>query len=330
MARFYTSINSFADAEAFYNKIVPLRGRKSEGRDIRPLGDRRRKWERIVKVSRNCYALTNGWHPGEDDWWMYVAGAAASPKDMAFYSPIVWRRHRDGTETVTVRNGTGPGQHNGVYDFLHRHLPRYMRFRMGNGTHFIGVHGTEYYLAKGRTVPNATYKRLVGTSYDSGWYQTKDDKASLTFKVLDGRYELVGDAMAVPKPPKKRVDKALKAELKPHLDAFRDWAIAITPMLPTDWQYERTVLEEARTVPIGDFRLGYSAGYAFNASNYVLARQVLIHEFHQLRLLLALHMRIHVTNTLSHQPTRSEFNAAFNRWANRTFGLINTVQGDAE
>lgn len=347
MARYYTSINSFAEAEAFYNKIVPLRGAKNKDKDIRPLGDRRRKWERIVKVSNNCYALTSGWHPGESDYWMRDRAADGEPPIswMAKYSPIVWRRHKDGTETVTLRNGTGPGPHNSVYAFLQRYVPRYMHFIQTRAGHqHIHVrgsgNGTDYYLAKGRTIPKQYVARA--SKYDLGreWYQTTDDKAPLTFKVLDGHYELVCEAMTVPKPPKKRVDKTRKAVLKPHIDAFRDWAIAILPMMPTDWQSESEVLNQARTVPIGDFRIGYSVGWAFNAYNSELAEQIIQHDQHALRVLLALNMRAVVRSALqdkhgsdtntTHLHLNDGFQTAYNRWANKTLGLINTVKGDAE
>lgn len=343
MARYYRAINSFADIETAYNLTLPMRGAKNKDKDIRPIGDRKRKWERIVKVSRNCYALTSGWHPGEAGYWMRGYGADGEPPIswMAKYSPIVWRRHKDGTETVTLRNGTGPGPHNSVYEFLRRHIPRYMHFIQTRAGHqHIHVRGTDYYLAKGRTIPKQ-YADCVSTyTWGRQWYQTTDDKASLTFKVLDGRYELVGEAMTVPKPPKKCVDKTRKAVLKPHIDAFRDWAIAILPMMPTDWQSKFEVLNQARTVPIGDFRLGYSVGWAFNTKNTRLAEQVIQHDQHALRVLLALHMRAVVRSALenkhgsdtntTHLHLNDGFQTAYNRWANKTLGLINTVKGDAE
>ena len=343
MARYYKAINSFADIETAYNLTLPLRGAKNKDKDIRPIGDRKRKWERIVKVSKNCYALTNGWHPGEPDYWMRDSAVDGEPPIswMAKYSPIVWRRHKDGTETVTLRNGTGSRQHNSVYDFLQRHVPRYMFFRQTNvGHQYISVHGTDYYLAKGRTIPKQYAARALKYDSERVWYQTTDDNASLTFKVLDGRYEFVGEALTVPKPPKKRVDKARKAALKPHIDAFRDWAIAILPMMPSDWKSENEVLNQARTVPIGAFRLGYSVGWAFNTYNSKLAEQIIQHDQHALRVLLALDMRAVVRSALetehgsgtnyTHLHLNAGFQTAYNRWVNRVLGLINEVQGDAK
>lgn len=50
--------NSFEEIERAYNSIRPISG-KRRASDIRPIGDRRRWWERIVKVSSNEYTVTD-------------------------------------------------------------------------------------------------------------------------------------------------------------------------------------------------------------------------------------------------------------------------------
>jgi hypothetical protein len=55
----YVFYNSFDDVVSEYNKTVPIRGaRKAE--DLRPLGQRRKWWERIIKVNENTYVLDDG------------------------------------------------------------------------------------------------------------------------------------------------------------------------------------------------------------------------------------------------------------------------------
>tara|TARA_R110002126_G_scaffold183929_1_gene332375 strand:+ start:677 stop:835 length:159 start_codon:yes stop_codon:yes gene_type:complete len=44
---YFNKINSFADAEARYADTKPIRGNNM---DMRPLGKRSRKWERITKL----------------------------------------------------------------------------------------------------------------------------------------------------------------------------------------------------------------------------------------------------------------------------------------
>ena len=63
MALTWTNFASFKDVVKHYENIKPLVSKlHTREDDIRPIGDRNRKWERIVKVSRNCYALSDGYH----------------------------------------------------------------------------------------------------------------------------------------------------------------------------------------------------------------------------------------------------------------------------
>jgi len=135
----YTNYRSFAEVVAHYDSITPLRGSTNAGKDIRPIGDRRRKYERIVKISNNCYALSDGYHFGDEHFGYWYHGQHFTPTlaDMEKYAPIVWRKKRDGTEEVTLRNGWGPSTHVNRYNFLYRHSPRYMLFQIRNGKHFI-------------------------------------------------------------------------------------------------------------------------------------------------------------------------------------------------
>ena len=57
MALTFSSFSSFDDVVYHYENIKPMGGITNKGKDIRPIGDRKRKYERIVKISNNCYAL---------------------------------------------------------------------------------------------------------------------------------------------------------------------------------------------------------------------------------------------------------------------------------
>ena len=65
MALTYSSFESFDDVVYNYENIKPMGGSTNKGKDIRPIGDRKRKYERIVKISNNCYALSDGFHFGD-------------------------------------------------------------------------------------------------------------------------------------------------------------------------------------------------------------------------------------------------------------------------
>ena len=170
----YTNYRSFAEVVAHYDSITPLRGSTNAGKDIRPIGDRRRKYERIVKISNNCYALSDGYHFGDEHfgYWYHGQHFTPTPADMEKYAPIVWRKKRDGTEEVTLRNGWGPSTHVNRYNFLYRHSPRYMLFQIRNGKHFIetgrnlpGTENTRYYLAKTTTMPKVMHNKTTNNQY---------------------------------------------------------------------------------------------------------------------------------------------------------------------
>ena len=112
MALYFSDINNFESVVKRYEDTKVLVSCKHpRSHDVRPIGDRTRKWERIVKVSRNCYALSDGYHRGDPlfSFWGYsVTGEPPQGGDMCYYAPLVWRKHRDGTTSLRVMNGTGP------------------------------------------------------------------------------------------------------------------------------------------------------------------------------------------------------------------------------
>jgi hypothetical protein len=341
MALTYSAFETFAEVASWYERTKPLGGADNLGKDIRPIGDRRRKWERIVKISDNCYALSDGFHFGDEHFPTWDRGTEwkATLKDMEKYAPIVWRKKRDGTETVTLRNGYGQGAHTGRYQFLWRHTPRGFTFVNRNGKHFIRTQfdGKEYYLAKVRTTPRPIYERIkqdaVNTTSQwakarARWVQVQDDNSALTFKRTDAGWEFESGGKPIPVAPKKRVNVALKKALAPALNAFRDWAFAVTPMLPVrDYAYRNEMrnqmvewAKEANVEVTGRWDLAHM----FTPE---LARTVITDEEHPMRLHFAVAMRIHLnTHTFSEAETEAQLKAQFNRWANKELGLVKEVK----
>lgn len=342
MALTFTSFNNFAEVEAHYNNIKPLRGKDNAGKDIRPIGDRARKWERIVKISDYCYALSDGYHMGDEhfgNYRLYGLDAEYTPtlKDMEKYAPIVWRKYRDGTEEVTLRNGWGPYQHTMRYAFLWRHTPWGLSFINRNGKHFISAGGQDYFLAKTRTVPRALYDKIQADAKQNPkshyvakrakWAMAQDDKAALTFRLVDGAFKWVDGGNDIPVPPKVRVDKDLKATLKPHIEAFRDWAFAIAPMLPVrDYSYRadmRNQLIEWTDANNAELIGGWDIIYMFTAK---LAREVIADDEHPMRLHLALAMTLYINGRYTKAETDAQLKAQYNRWINHQLGLNKEVK----
>jgi len=247
---YLTNLTTFAMIEDHYNKIKPLRGKKHGGQDVRPIGDRKRPYERIVKISDDCYAISDGWNFGDPIFGrMWNLEGKPRGDALEFFAPIVWRRDADGTETIKIRNGDGTGSHQGRYAFINRCLPRGLAFSLGqHGRQYIFSNGysAKHFLDKGTTVPKAvfaeTLKRKreweakhVGQTYKSymEWATDVPDEASLTFKRGTGGWVLVSHGGNKEEPPKPRVvvDHDAKGALKDQIEAFRTWVHIIAPMI---------------------------------------------------------------------------------------------------
>ena len=245
-----TNYRSFAEVVTHYESITPLRGSGNAGKDIRPIGDRRRKWECIVKISNNCYALSDGWHFGTDYFFAHFTNSCnrnytTKLPETAKYAPIVWRKKRDGTEEVTLRNGYGPGYHTSRYDFLYRHSPAGMLFQTRNGKHFIEVgqrlpdgENTMYYLAKSTTAPKRVRDEFSSQRLRrQPWVTAHDDNSAVKFIRVEDHssrtwQHVEGTGRSIPKGP--TVKKDLKAKFKDDIKKFFEWGMAMSPLLPLE------------------------------------------------------------------------------------------------
>ena len=261
MALTYSSFGSFDEVVAHYENIKPMGGSNNKGKDIRPIGDRKRKYERIVKISNNCYALSDGFHFGDKyfNWgWGYTASAEFVPtlKDMEKYAPIIWRKKRDGTEQVTIRNGYGNHAHNGRYAFINRHTPKGLGFRVDNGKQYVTKtmgryphphYDERYYLAKTHTAPRIVYDHIKDQQ-NANWYQENakkwvmlhDDNSALVFNKNPGTDQfsgvdwvhVEGTGRALPKAP--RVNIEIKAKYKDSIKKFFEWGMTMSPLMPLE------------------------------------------------------------------------------------------------
>ena len=263
MALTFTGFQTFAEVEAYYNNIKPLVSKlHPRGQDIRPIGDRHRKWERIVKISDNCYALSDGYHHGDAVFGGWAYGASVEDHiptlaDMEKYAPIVWRKRSNGIEEVTLRNGWGPGVHQSRYAFLDRHTPRGMSFYVNSGKQFIRVNyargpSEDFYLAKRRTTPRPIYLAIKMTPSHhywqkrmAKWVTVTDDDASLTFSNASGSWVKVAGGVKMPTPPKVTVKKDMKDRYKADINKFKEWAFTMGALLPIhDYAYIRDINNE--------------------------------------------------------------------------------------
>ena len=224
-------LNTFEAVKLRYENTTPMRGKRNTELDIRPLDDRRYKHRRIIKVDDNCYALSDGWHYGDplNAPFAYSTGFKPTPTDTETYSPIVWRRYADGTETVTVRNaGFGSGTVVERHKLLRRWLPRGLKLRAGDrdGRHYIQCASGTHYLPKASMVPSDIYYAM-NASGRSGMAIT--DEATLVFRREGDVFVLASPA---PVETKRAVNKELKAAFRKPIAEFREWMAVMLPMMP--------------------------------------------------------------------------------------------------
>ena len=328
-------LNTFDKVVACYESIKPLVSKHHTlADDLRPIGDRARKQERIKKINNNCYLLMDGYYSGDDVFSTWCSGGEAgkpTEAEMINLAPIVWRRHRDGTTTIKVRNGTGQGAHNGRYSFLDRHLPNSMRFIIRNGKHFVSLGGTAYFLAKSKTAAKCALPKSEHKNRWNSYLTARDDGVALTFRRCDDvrSFEFVDGGKPLPVPPKVRVDKVAKAKMQDAIAEFREWAFTMYPLLPTqDHEYGNRMRNEVREV-LDIHRWPWNMLDLFDAK---VAKQIIPDPDHTLRVHFMYSLmgqtdyhleRIYNTPEEHVQKVRAQFN----RHINKLCGFVKAVKG---
>jgi len=209
MRHYKTNLDTFHRVEEMYNTTKPMVSKKHPlHHDIRPLGPRHRKWERIKKFSYNCYGLMDG----------------GSHDGLKEFAPILWTY--DGTrERIRIRNELGAYTHTIRNTMLENAVPSNMQFYCHNGKQYITSSRRNhdvYFLPKGDYF--LEFEREVNTHL---WHICSDT------------YQYVH--------PKKRVDKKRKAEIKPHVDKLLEYVVSMYNILPsTDDDYFNKTSEELK------------------------------------------------------------------------------------
>ena len=226
------SINTFAEVAKHYANTRPIVScNHTKEQDIRPLGKRERKWERIECVNRNKYIL----HDVLPQRYVNPPWAWETPYSTR--PPIVWEK-RNGREQVTVRAAVRSGGDTSRYNFLRAWLPLGLKFDNWTrvGSHYIETGANRYYLPR---------PEEQGDERD---YFLKFERFFGKFGVdeLDGIYsppwKLISREYKV---PRVRVNKKKKAAAKEHIASFYEWLCAIGPVLPVkDWDYHRKLRGE--------------------------------------------------------------------------------------
>ena len=265
--------------------------------DVRPIGQRRYKWERIAKVDDNTYVLIDGFWAGS---------TYARTNVVAAMAPITVQRREDG-DYIRVRNGTVGSAWTSRYKFLMHHLPRGMQFigRFKEGSHTIYLSQTN----KTYPLPKSTFQ------YD---FQTnvieQDGNEVLWFKQTDiNVFERAGHELVV---TTSRLDKDLKKQLKPSIKEFFDWMCIMAPMLQTDWQAKETYLKELKF-----------SGWRFSPDRLdnKLIRDIVTNPEHENRAALAAVLSTEFSiNLVKDEADLAALRTRYNNFMNKALGLYKT------
>jgi hypothetical protein len=338
------SIEDFAEMTERYNTTKPVVSKNHTREDnIRPVGKRSRKWERMIKVSARKYMIYDGYCAGDPKFPNWGSKVPPTEKETLDLAPIVWALSpRGDIESVRIRNGSGNYAHCSRYTFLENTLPFGLRFIVRNGKQYIETskNKQEYLLPKSRYNPFYS-----PNAYNAKWFSDKDDKKYLTFarKVGGDRYswEVIGNTWDV-RGARKQVNKKAKAEIKPYADAFYEWITTMYRLIPfTDYDYESKHRVEMGewAVEQGLIKSKWELNSVSNGENpksaiAIIADGVFRNDQHPMRLHLAVdfltqsnlnssrYYRDSVINEPETKEDVSRLRAQWNRYVNSKLGLI--------
>ena len=308
--------NTFNSVVAWYDMIKPMVSKNHTLQDdIRPIGARNRKWERIRKIDPETYVLLDG-------FYCYTMFAARDNPEADMYeqdmAPIMWKREADG-DYIYVRNGKTDNMLYCRYNFLQAYLPMNVRFDYNQqGKHWVRAQTPTGY--EDFPLPKTKYQY-------SGSTKTRgvDDGKRLKFRANeDGTFTRVGDSFKV---EVTTVDKELKRQWKSKIDAFYIQAAALAPMLDTTWNGRH----EYRIV-ITDWckENGFDAP-SYGGINQIpntLVRQIVEQAEHPLRVpLMALVIDdIGGKRVIENKDDLMKIKSAYNRLMNKSLGMYETKE----
>ena len=309
----YIFSKSFDNVVKRYDSTKPVVSKyHTRDDDIRPFGNRRKKFERIEKISNNKYVLHDGnW---QSSGWINN-------------TPMVWERTKRG-DVITIR--TGRGSDSARIAFLNHALPPVLVLCKALEGHNIRVFAghPSHRLLPGHTLVSP--ESPVSTHYLPRCSRG-DDEYNLQFLHRGNTFECISGGYPI---PRKRVNKAKKAALKVPLAEFYAWVCDIGKLLPyDDLDYRRQNSEE-----VFEYRLAVSAPAYPRGSRCLshrggvdspLALEIIKDYNHPLRTHLACHFLQRTNSVAIHdidsKDDASRFRLSFNRWANETLGLIEVV-----
>jgi len=304
--------DTFDEVVSWYERTKPVISQyHTREADVRPVANRRRKWERIKKIDANTYALVDG-NYGNTIWRSATANDHLYENTMA---PITWMRRDDG-DYIRIRNHSKGHAAYTRYNFLQAFLPWKMRFEYNQqGKHWIDVGGAIHVLPKCRvTMDYSAPQRPV--LYD-------DDTTYLLFRVnKDGTFTRANDPLKV---EVKTIDKELKKNWRERVDNFYGYCAAIAPMIQSGWQVRNEYINQI-TKYFDDEDQGNLRGVWVRSGSDIpqdLVRAVVSDDEHSMRVAVAA-LIVHEIGGKREVKTKEDLQsikAAYNRVMNKAMGF---------
>ena len=303
---------------AKYESVKPIVSKKSTlADDVRPIGARRNKTERIIKVDENTYVLSDGVLSA-------IRSYSPMPLEMELqFAPIMVQRRADG-DYIRLRTGSVQSTWMGRYGFLQAYTPRGMSFSTGSGrANEIHTHVDR----KVHLLPRMDYQIDWGTGV-----VVRDGGEMLWFKQTSpDTYERVSELYTL---KTNKIDRDAKSQYRKHLRDYFNWMCVISPMLITGMESKWRARDVAATEFI-EF-----AGDKIFSNHYIplrvsspelasLVKDILKDDEHVLRTALATLVLTECNasiKTFSDVDNMKKFRSRYNRLMNKALDLFTTEQ----
>ena len=296
-------VNSFRDIANRYANTKPIRGTK-----VIPIGDRRYKWERIIKRSDTHYDMVL-----DETMYSYNYG---NPLQIVLVS---WEMKND-IEVVTIYNDGSTT----TYTFLDNLLPHDLRFFV------LGSSGRQYISMNWRTGDRG-WSWAEPNQGDKDFFLPRDYSKPLQFARKHAKWQHVGTEYVF-KYAMTQVNKDAKADIKPYSDKFYEWVITIHAMLPCDdWEYRNKMGQEMQEYFVTN---GVQSSIHYSDPDKVVDeyKKIMRDESHPMRLHLAVDwlresplFGYRGRQDIDTKEKASKVRASWNRWVNKTFGLNKNI-----
>ena len=291
-------VNSFRDIANRYANTKPIRGT-----NIIPIGDRKYKWERIIKRSDTHYDMVI------DQSLFYYSYYNQKDKIVL----VSWEMKND-IEVVTIYNDGLTT----TYTFLDNLLPHDLRFFV------LGSSGRQYISMNWGSNKKYGYDWVIADQGDKDFYLPKDMTKPLQFARKHAKWQHVGTEYVF-KYAMTQVNKEAKSDIKPYSDKFYEWVITMHGMLPCDDYQYNYKMEQEMHQHMQDNNLTYYD----RIDEY---KNIMRDESHPMRLHLAVDwlresplFGYRGRQDIDTKDKASKVRASWNRWVNKTLGLTKNV-----